>query len=89
MLPSVIDRSIFLYLCITNKKLYTMNEIINKLNNELVERYGKVFKLYVEDDTIYFDFNGQIYEWYEEDFEDGDIYTSLLYTISDIIEEYN
>ena len=66
-----------------------MNEIINKLNNELVERYGKVFKLYIEDDTIYFDFNGQIYEWYEEYFEDGDIYTSLLYTITDIIEEYN
>jgi hypothetical protein len=66
-----------------------MNEIINKLNNELVERYGKVFKLYVEDDTICFDFSGQIYEWYEEDFEDGDIYTSLLYSISDIIEEYN
>ena len=66
-----------------------MNEIINKLNNELVERYGKVFKLYIEDDTIYFDFNGKIYEWYEEYFEDGDIYTSLLYTITDIIEEYN
>lgn len=65
-----------------------MNEIINKLNNELTERYGKVFKLYVEDDTIYCDFNEQIYEWYEEDFED-DIYTSLLFTISDIIEEYN
>lgn len=87
MLPSVV--AFFLYLCIINKKPYSMNEIINKLNNELIERYGKVFKLYVEDDTIYFDFNGQIYEWYEEDFEDGDIYTSLLYTISDIIEEYN
>lgn len=66
-----------------------MEKVINKLKEELIEKYKDIFSLFIDGDEIVLDFNGRVYEYDINDFESEEqAYEYLSKEFNEILGEF-
>ena len=66
-----------------------MEKVINRLKEELIEKYKDIFYLFIDGDEIVLDFNGRVYEYDINDFESEEqAYEYLSKEFNEILGEF-